>query len=68
MKRSRHKNGSPQNLEKGDKSLENENPASIKDPVEAIDGILADLDIGSVELQHKARELWASKAFRDLHG
>jgi len=66
MKRSRHKNGSPQNLEKRAKSLENENSASIKDPVEAIDGILADLDIDSVELQHKARELWASKITKDL--
>jgi hypothetical protein len=66
MKRSRHKNGSPQNLEKRAKSSENENSAPIKDPVEAIDGILADLDIDSVELQHKARQLWASKITKDL--
>jgi len=66
MKRSRHKNGSPQNLEKKAKSSENENSASIKDPVEAIDGILADLDIDSVGLQHKARQLWASKITKDL--
>jgi hypothetical protein len=66
MKRSRHKNGSPQNLEKKAKSSENENSAPIKDPVEAIDGILADLDLDSVELQHKARQLWASKITTDL--
>jgi len=66
MKRSRHKNGSPQNLEKKPKSLENENSVPIKDPVEAIDGILADLDIDSVELQHKTRQLWASKITKDL--
>jgi hypothetical protein len=40
--------------------------SAIKDPVEAIDGILADLDIDSVELQHKARQLWASKITKDL--
>jgi len=66
MKRSRHKNGSLQNSEKRAKSLENENSAPIKDPVEAIDGILADLDLDSVELQHKARKIWASKITKDL--
>jgi hypothetical protein len=66
VKKSRHKNGSPQNLEKKAKSSENENSAPIKDPVEAIDGILADLEIDSVELQHKARQLWASKITKDL--
>jgi hypothetical protein len=41
--------------------VENENLEFEGDPVEAIDDILADLDADSVELQHKARELWASK-------
>ena len=41
--------------------VENENLEFEGDPVEAIDGILADLDVDSVGLQHKARELWASK-------
>jgi 16S rRNA C1402 N4-methylase RsmH len=73
MKRFRYKKSSPQNLEreaneKWVKSLENENSESKRDPVEAIDGILTDLDIDSVELQHKARELWASKVTRDLPG
>jgi hypothetical protein len=45
MKRFRYKEGNSQNLkretnEKLAKSLENENSASEKDPVEAIDGIL----------------------------
>jgi len=31
------------------------------DPVEAIDGLLKDIDVDSVELQHKARELWISR-------
>lgn len=48
--------------------MENENPESKRDPVEAIDSILANLDIDPVELQHKARELWASKVTRDLPG
>jgi hypothetical protein len=41
--------------------VENENLEFEGDPVEAIDSILADLDADSVELQHKARVLWASK-------
>ena len=31
------------------------------DPVEAIDGLLEDIDVDSVELQHKARKLWISR-------
>jgi hypothetical protein len=73
MKRFRYKKGSPQNLEreaneKWVESLENENSESKRDPVEATGGILANLDIDSVELQHKTRELWASKVTRDLPG
>lgn len=36
------------------------------DPVEAIDGILADLTISSVELQHSAKRAWASKVSRNV--
>ena len=36
------------------------------DPVEAIDGILADPEIDSVELQHKLKELWVSKVLKDV--
>jgi uncharacterized protein YggL (DUF469 family) len=38
------------------------------DPVEAIDGILADLDVDSVELQHRLKELWASRVLKDVPG
>ena len=38
------------------------------DPVEAIDGMLADLDVDSVELQHRLKELWASKVLKDIAG
>jgi len=38
------------------------------DPVEAIDGILADLEIDSVELQHKLKKIWISKVLEDVSG
>lgn len=31
------------------------------DPLEAIDGILSDVDIESVALQHEIKDLWVSK-------
>jgi len=46
--------------------VENESLEFEGDPVEAIDGILADLDVDSVELQHRARGLWASKVLGDV--
>lgn len=36
------------------------------DPVDAIDGILADLEVDSVELQHKLKELWADEVLKDV--
>jgi hypothetical protein len=36
------------------------------DPVKAIDGILVDLKLNSVELQHSARRVWASKGSRNV--
>jgi hypothetical protein len=36
------------------------------DPVKAIDGILGDLKLNSVELQHSARRVWASKVSRNV--
>jgi hypothetical protein len=30
------------------------------DPVEVIDGILSDINMGSVELQHMIKDIWAS--------
>lgn len=29
-----------------------------EDPVEAIDGLLSDIDIDSVELQHETKKIW----------
>ena len=36
------------------------------DPVEAIDGLLGDIDVESVDLQHMARKLWAGKVLRSV--
>lgn len=36
------------------------------DPVESIDGLLADIDIDSVKLQHEAIKLWASRVVEDI--
>ncbi len=36
------------------------------DPVEAIDGILADVEAGSVELQHRIKELWISLVAKNV--
>ncbi len=36
------------------------------DPVESIDGLLADVEIDSVELQHEAIKLWASRVVEDV--
>jgi len=31
------------------------------DPVEAIDGLLAEIDIDSVKLQHRIKDIWISR-------
>jgi hypothetical protein len=36
------------------------------DPVKAIDGILSGIKLNSVELQHSARRVWASKVSRNV--
>ncbi|MBS7646632.1 hypothetical protein KEJ24_02170 [Candidatus Bathyarchaeota archaeon] len=38
------------------------------DPVEAIDGLLSDVNIDSVTLQHEAKKFWASKVFENVSG
>jgi chemotaxis regulatin CheY-phosphate phosphatase CheZ len=48
--------------------VEEENLKFERDPVEAIDGILADLDIDSVELQHRLKEVWVSEMLKDVSG
>lgn len=36
------------------------------DPVKAIEGLLKDIDIDSVKLQHKAQELWTKKVLEHV--
>ena len=36
------------------------------DPVEAIDGILSDIEVESVELQHRIRDVWVTRVLRDV--
>jgi len=38
------------------------------DPVEAIDGMLSDLDVDSVKLQHEAKKIWALKVLKNVSG
>jgi len=34
------------------------------DPVEAVDGLLADVKMDSVKLQHEAKKLWSSRSLK----
>lgn len=36
------------------------------DPVEAIEGLLSDVDVDSVELQHEVKKIWALKVLKDV--
>ncbi|MGD0329656.1 MAG: hypothetical protein ABSB40_04315 [Nitrososphaeria archaeon] len=47
---------------------ENEKLSFEGDPVEAIDGLLSDVDIDSVELQHEAKKIWAIKVLKNASG
>jgi hypothetical protein len=42
-------------------TLESETVNFEGDPVTAIDGLLKDVDVDSVTLQHETRKLWAKK-------
>lgn len=39
-----------------------------ENPVEAIDGLLSDIEIDAVELQHKIRDLWLVKNAQKIPG
>ncbi len=47
-------------------STAKENVRFEGDPVKAIDGILGDLKLNSVELQHSAKGVWAAKVSRNV--
>jgi len=45
-------------------TVEEENLSFEGDPVEAIDGLLSDID--SVELQHEVKKIWAPKVLKNV--
>ena len=47
-------------------TAEKENPNFEGDPVKAIDGLLKDVDIDSVTLQHEIPKLWAKKVLNHV--
>ncbi len=49
-------------------SNEKETAVFEGDPVKAIEGLLKDIDIDSVKLQHKTQELWAKKVLEHVPG
>ena len=49
-------------------TVEKEDLTFEGDPVEAIDGLLSDIDIDSVELQHETKKIWTLKALKNVPG
>lgn len=47
-------------------TIEKESLIFEGDPVEAIDGLLSDIDMDSVELQHEARKIWALNVLKNV--
>lgn len=46
--------------------VEGERLSFEDDPVEAIDGLLSDVELDAVELQHKVKGLWVTKVLGDV--
>jgi hypothetical protein len=47
-------------------TIENEKVTFEGDPVKAIEGMLKDIDIDSVTLQHETQKLWAKKVLNHV--
>lgn len=47
-------------------AVEGEQFSFERDPVEAIDGLLSDLDVNAVKLQHEAGKIWALRSLRNV--
>ena len=45
-------------------SVEEETLVFEGDPVKVIDGVLSDIELDSVELQHMIRDIWVSKVIK----
>jgi hypothetical protein len=46
--------------------LEGEGLSFEGDPVEAIDGLLSDVRVDSVKLQHEIQKIWASRVLKNV--
>jgi hypothetical protein len=49
-------------------TIEKEDLIFEEDPVEAIDGLLSDIEMDSVELQHEAKKIWTLKVLKNVPG
>lgn len=47
-------------------SSRKEMPNFEGDPVKAIEGLLRDIDVDSVTLQHESRKIWAKKVLKNV--
>ena len=47
-------------------SSEKETIVFEEDPVKAIEGLLKDIDVDSVKLQHETQKLWTKKVFNHV--
>ena len=47
-------------------TIEKENVTFEGDPVKAIEGLLKDVDVDSVTLQHETKKLWAKKVLNHV--
>jgi len=47
-------------------TVEKESLSFEGDPVESIDGLLSNIDVDSVELQHEAKKIWTLKVLKDV--
>ncbi len=47
-------------------SFEGEAVNFESDPIEAIEGLLSNVDMDSVDLQHRIKDLWISKVLEDV--
>jgi hypothetical protein len=47
-------------------AMEKEELSFEGDPVDAIDGLLSDIEIDSVKLQHEAKKIWTLKVLKNV--
>jgi len=47
-------------------SVEKEELTFEEDPIEAIDGLISDIEVDAVELQHRIKDLWFLRVLEDV--